>query len=275
MTSAPVAASHQRVGLVRKLIPLLGARAAHDANQAALRELGDLLEACVTALATALELRDDETGGHAQRVTQVALELAAIVAPDLAVDPALRHGFLLHDIGKIGIPDAILRKPGKLSRDEMAILQTHSKIGANMLAGSSSPVLQMAAEIAMHHHERWDGAGYPDGLAGREIPEAARLVAIVDVYDALSHNRVYRKALPEACVVKTMTDARGKHFDPRLLDLFLSLLPEMRTIAQAVPDEADDGNGHWSPATDLAVGARTDLQPARYQVDEIESRRSL
>jgi putative two-component system response regulator len=232
-------------------------------------------EETIYRLVRASLCRDEETGAHIRRVGLYSEQLAAAAGWDAERVDQIRLAAPMHDVGKIGIPDAILRKPGKLARDEVAILQTHSKIGANMLAGSSSPVLQMAAEIAMHHHERWDGAGYPDGLAGCEIPESARLVAIVDVYDALSHNRVYRKALPEASVVKTMIDARGKHFDPRLLDLFLSLLPEMRTIAQAVPDEADDGNRHWSAATNLTVGARTDLQQARYQVGDIESQRSL
>jgi putative two-component system response regulator len=103
----------------------------------------------------------------------------------------------MHDIGKMAIPDAILCKPGKLTPNELATMQTHARLGARLLAGSRSPVLRMAHDIALCHHERWDGNGYPSGLKGIEIPEAARIVAVVDVYDALSHNRVYRPALPE------------------------------------------------------------------------------
>jgi putative two-component system response regulator len=143
----------------------------------------------------------------------------------------------MHDVGKIGIPDAILRKRGELTPDEQSLMRSHTVLGANMLAGSESPVFWMARDIAMYHHERWDGSGYPTGLAGEEIPEAARIVAIVDVYDALTHDRVYRKELPEAEVIRLMTEGRGTQFDPRLLDIFMSLLPEMRAIAQAAPDD--------------------------------------
>jgi putative two-component system response regulator len=236
-------------------------RTVHDL-QALVREQTHAIsrahEETIYRLVRASLCRDEETGAHIRRVGLYSEQLAAAAGWDAQRVDQIRLAAPMHDVGKIGIPDAILRKPGRLARDEMETLQSHSELGASMLAGSSSPVLQMAAEIAMHHHERWDGAGYPAGLAGREIPEAARLVAIVDVYDALSHNRVYRKALPETEVLNTMTSARGKHFDPRLLDLFLSLLPEMRTIAQAVPDEVDEGNGVWSPATDLALRGRTD-----------------
>ena len=109
-----------------------------------------------------------------------------------------------------------------------------------MLAGSASPVLHMAQEIAMHHHEHWDGTGYPSGLKGEEIPESARIVAIVDVFDALTHDRVYRKEFPEAEVMQMMREGRGTHFDPRLLDIFMSVLPEMRAISQSTPDEEND-----------------------------------
>jgi len=143
----------------------------------------------------------------------------------------------MHDVGKIGIPDAILRKPGKLTSEEISILQDHTVLGAQMLAGSASPVLRMAQTIALSHHERWDGTGYPSGIEGEQIPEAARIVAIVDVYDALTHDRVYRKRLPEAKVLELMQHGRGTQFDPRLLDIFMSLLPEMRAIAECAPDE--------------------------------------
>jgi len=143
----------------------------------------------------------------------------------------------MHDVGKIGIPDAILQKPGKLTREEFEIMKTHTVIGAKMLAGSESSVLQMAEEIALCHHERWDGGGYPRGLAESAIPETARIVALVDVYDALTHDRVYRAALPETEALAIMEQGQGNHFDPFLFGVFLSLVPEMRRIADENPDE--------------------------------------
>ncbi len=146
----------------------------------------------------------------------------------------------MHNVGKIGIPDAILQKPGELTREEFEIMKTHTVIGAKMLAGSDSSVLQMAEEIALCHHERWDGRGYPRGLAESAIPEAARILALVDVYDALTHDRVYRKAMPETEALAIMEKGRGGHFDPFLFGIFLSLAPQMRRIAAENPDDAAD-----------------------------------
>jgi putative two-component system response regulator len=146
----------------------------------------------------------------------------------------------MHDIGKIGIPDAILRKPGRLTAEEFEIMKTHTVIGEEILAGSKSPMLQMAQEIALAHHERWDGTGYPKGLAGPEIPESARVVAIVDVYDALTHDRVYRPASPEEDALTILQRGQGTHFDPALLPLFFSVLPEIDRIAEENPDEIPD-----------------------------------
>ena len=181
--------------------------------------------------------RDEETGAHIRRVGLYSELLAAAAGWDLERIEQLRLAAPMHDIGKIGIPDAILQKRGPLTPEELIFMRAHTVLGANMLAGSESPVFWLAHEIAMYHHECWDGTGYPSGRAGDEIPEAARIVAIVDVFDALSHDRVYRKEVPEAAVHQMMLNGRGTHFDPRLLDIFMSLLPEMRAIALAVPDE--------------------------------------
>jgi putative two-component system response regulator len=181
--------------------------------------------------------RDEETGAHIRRTGLCSELLAAAAGWDPEQIELLRLAAPMHDVGKIGIPDSVLRKRGELTPEELNMMKAHTVLGANMLAGSESPVFWMARDIAMYHHERWDGTGYPSGLAGDEIPEAARIVAIVDVYDALTHGRVYRKELPESKVIKMMQDDRGTHFDPRLLDIFMSLLPEMRAIAQAAPDE--------------------------------------
>ena len=147
----------------------------------------------------------------------------------------------MHDIGKIAIPDAILCKPGKLTRDEFAAMQTHAELGATLLAGSQSPVLRMAHEIALGHHERWDGSGYPSGLRGTEIPEAARIVAIVDVYDALEPRP---RLSPRDAGIGSSEDSAGRaeaRISTReLLDVFMSLLPEMRAIAETVTDAAEE-----------------------------------
>jgi putative two-component system response regulator len=144
----------------------------------------------------------------------------------------------MHDIGKIGIPDAILHKPGPMSAEEFRIIQTHTVIGARILAGSDAPMLQMAEQIALNHHEHWDGGGYPAGLAGYAIPEAARIVAIVDEYDALIHDRVYRPAMTEEKALAIMQQDAGTHFDPLLLAEFFSQLSEISRVALENPDGA-------------------------------------
>jgi len=197
-------------------------------------------EETIYRLVRASLCRDEETGAHIRRTGLYSELLAATAGWDAEHINQIRLAAPMHDVGKIGIPDAILRKPGPLTPEDTALMRTHTALGANLLSGSASPVLRMAREIAMYHHERWDGTGYPAGLAGPQIPESARIVAVVDVYDALSHDRVYRKEMPEAEVLKIMRSGRGTHFEPRLLDAFISLLPEMRAIAMAVPDLAEE-----------------------------------
>jgi putative two-component system response regulator len=203
------------------------------------RALRSAHDETVYRLVRASLCRDEETGSHIRRTGLSSELLAAAAGWDSARIEQLRLAAPMHDVGKIGIPDAILRKQGQLTPEEIAIMQAHTTLGATMLAGSESPFFQMAHDIALYHHEHWDGSGYPAGLAGEAIPEAARIVAIVDVYDALTHDRVYRRELPEDEVVKIMLAGRGTHFDPRLLDIFMSQLPEMRAIAQAAPDEEE------------------------------------
>jgi len=183
--------------------------------------------------------RDVDTGAHMQRTggQSALLGAAAGWAPDRV--ELLRLAAPMHDIGKIGIPDAILLKPGKLTAAETVIMQSHTLIGAKMLAGSCSPVLRLGHDIALCHHERWDGAGYPNGLVGREIPEAARIVAIVEVHDALIHDRSYRPAFSNVDALALMRTARRSQFDPQLLDLFLSILPEANVVAAAMEASND------------------------------------
>ena len=138
----------------------------------------------------------------------------------------------MHDVGKIGIPDTILLKPGRLTREEFDVIKTHTTIGAAILDGSDVPLLQMAREIALSHHEKWDGSGYPQGLIEEATPESARIVSVVDAYDAMLNDRVYRPALPEDEALSLMKIGKGKHFDPKILDCFLELLTEIRRIRE-------------------------------------------
>lgn len=171
-------------------------------------------------LALAAEFRDDETGLHTQRVGRTSAILArAIGLPEEQVD-LIQQAAPLHDVGKLGIPDGILRKPGKLTAEEFEVMKTHTSIGAQILSGSRFPILQMAEEIALTHHERWDGTGYM-GLAGERIPLSGRIVTLADVFDALTNDRIYRKAVPLEDALAEIELQRGRHFDPELTDAFL------------------------------------------------------
>jgi putative two-component system response regulator len=177
-------------------------------------------------LAVTAELRDDATGKHCFRVGRLAMLLgrrAGLPESELA---ALDLAARLHDIGKIVIPDAILLKPGRLDATETHLMRSHTVIGADILAGSALAAADSARAIARHHHERWDGGGYPDGLAGEAIPLAARVAALADVYDALTHDRPYKQAWPHDHAVAYIAGVRGTQFDPRLTDLFLAMMAE-------------------------------------------------
>lgn len=172
-------------------------------------------------LAVAAELHDDETGQHTQRVGELAGRLArALDLPRAQVD-LIERAAPLHDVGKIGIPDAILRKPGKLTAEEFDQMKTHATVGAQILAGGRSALIQMAERIARHHHERWDGSGYPAGLRGVAIPREARIVAVADFYDALTHDRPYRPAFSLEYTLGQLQAGRGSHFDPAVVDALL------------------------------------------------------
>ena len=176
----------------------------------------------VEALAAALELRDDETSQHTRRVTEFALALTRIVDPALARERDLRYGFLLHDIGKIGVPDAILLKPGRLTDRELRTVQMHTTLGEHLL--SFIPFLSdLAHDVVAYHHERWDGAGYPWGLRGKAIPLAARIFAVADAFDALTNDRPYRRARSVAAAITEIQDAAGSQFDPAVVAAFVPL----------------------------------------------------
>ncbi len=157
--------------------------------------------------------RDEETGAHVKRIGLYAAAMGKALNWDAQQIDDIRIAAPMHDIGKIGIPDRILLKKGKLTDTEFAIMKRHTEIGAKMLQDSNIPVLDMAAEIALCHHEKWDGSGYPRGLMGEEIPTSARITAIVDIYDALVHERVYKKALCEQEALDFMASMTGSHLD--------------------------------------------------------------
>jgi cyclic di-GMP phosphodiesterase len=187
-------------------------------------------------LLAAASTRDAETGSHVRRIGLFSAAIGAALGWHPSRTADIKIAAPMHDIGKIGIPDVILLKPGRLSDDEYRAMQQHTVIGARMLGGTDIPLLNMGCEIALCHHEKWDGSGYPNGLRGEDIPIAARIVAIVDVFDAMVHRRVYKAPIPELEVLEMMADAAGKHFDPQLFEVFRSILPTIREICGAVGD---------------------------------------
>ena len=186
-------------------------------------ELHDAQLEIVRRLALAAEQRDEETGAHLDRISERCYELARAIGLPEAEAELIRHASVLHDVGKIGIPDRILLKPGALDPDEWEIMRSHAEVGASILAGSATPLLQLGETIALTHHERWDGGGYPRGLAGEAIPLAGRICAICDVYDALRSERPYKRAWSREEALAEIARERGSHFDPKLVDAFLEL----------------------------------------------------
>jgi PAS domain S-box-containing protein len=182
----------------------------------------------VRRLSMAVEWRDDDTGRHIDRVSRFSSVLAQRAGLGADLWEPIRFASPLHDAGKVAIPDAVLLKPGKLTAPEREVMETHAELGYELLSGSASPILELAATIARTHHERYDGNGYPRGLVGEAIPIEGRIVAIVDVFDALTSDRVYRPAFPVERALQMMTDVRGAHFDPELFDAFLACASELK-----------------------------------------------
>lgn len=200
------------------------------------REIRAAHEETIHRLVNATMCRDEETGAHIRRTGLFSEVLALAAGWSTSAAEQIRLAAPMHDVGKLGIPDVILRKPGKLTPAEFEFMKQHTVIGARILEGSSSEFLQMACEIALNHHERWDGKGYPAGRAGEAIPECARILSIVDVYDALTHDRVYRPALPRDEALQLMQQGQGTQFDPTLLTTFFTVLEEIDEIAARNPD---------------------------------------
>lgn len=190
----------------------------------------------VQRLGMAAEYRDEETGNHILRMSHSAKMLAQAIGWDDYQCDLILHASPMHDIGKIGIPDNVLLKPGKFEPDEWEIMKTHSAIGARILSGDDSDLMTMAQDIALRHHEKWDGSGYPNGLAGEDIPESARICAICDVFDALTSVRPYKKAWSVEDAVKLLEDSKEQHFEGRLVDAFLQNLDRVLAIRQQFSD---------------------------------------
>ncbi|HKI55893.1 MAG TPA: HD domain-containing phosphohydrolase [Trueperaceae bacterium] len=188
------------------------------------RELEDAHVEMLVRLAKAAEYRDDDTGEHTWRVARAC----ALLAGELGLAPEradlLLRAARLHDVGKITIPDGILLKPGRLSDAEYEVVKQHTRAGAELLSGGRSPLVKLAETIALTHHERWDGGGYPQGLAGDAIPLESRLLAVADTFDALTHDRIHRKAVSPERAVQEITANSGTQFDPRVVDAFLVLV---------------------------------------------------
>ena len=175
-------------------------------------------------LAVLAEFRDTDTGEHTVRVGDLSAEVAAELGETDEWVDHLRLAGRLHDIGKVAVPDAILLKPGPLTPAEFDVMKTHTTIGAEILSGSSSPLIQLAAEVALNHHERWDGSGYPNGLAGTDIPLSGRIVTVADVFDALTSHRTYKHAWSAAEAVQYIQGAKGTQFEPQVVDAFVRVM---------------------------------------------------
>ncbi|AOY87642.1 two-component system response regulator [Marinobacter salinus] len=186
----------------------------------------------VQRLGKAAEYRDEETGCHILRMSHICTLLAREVGWSEADCDLMLNASPMHDIGKIGIPDAVLLKPGRFEPREWEVMKTHSEIGAKLLEGDDSDLLRMARDIALTHHEKWDGSGYPHGLAGESIPQAGRIAALADVFDALTSERPYKSAWTVEAAVALIKENSGKHFDPALVDVFLRELPNIIAIKE-------------------------------------------
>ena len=194
----------------------------------------------VFRLGVAAEYRDKETANHIKRVSEYSALIGRKIGLSEKEIYLLHWASAMHDVGKLGIPDAILHKPGPLTQAERHLMEYHTLLGAYILRKAKSPLLLAAQEVALTHHEKFDGSGYPRGLKGEDIPLFGRIAAIVDVFDALSSRRVYKPPFPEEKVLKIMNEERGRHFDPYLADALLSDMVAVRAIQQRFADKEED-----------------------------------
>jgi len=212
--------------------PIVRARVRTHLSLVRAEELKQSRLEIVQRLGLAAEYKDNETGLHVIRMSNHARILGVAAGMHEAQADDLLHAAPMHDVGKIGIPDNILQKPGALDKDEWKVMQSHATIGADIIGKHQGGMLAMAHDVALTHHEKWDGSGYPNGLAARDIPLVGRIVAIADVFDALTSARPYKAAWPVEQAVDYLKQQRGQHFDPELVDLFLEHLPEVLEVKQ-------------------------------------------
>lgn len=206
-------------------------------------ELEKTQKEIIHILGEASECRSPETGGHIQRVAEISAKLAECLGLTAEEIEKIRLAAPMHDLGKVGIPDSVLNKPGKLTDEEYAHMKTHSELGYNMLCKSKRELLRFAANVARSHHERWDGRGYPLGLKGSEIPLAGRICAVADVLDALSSPRCYKAPWPEEKVREEFMKSSGTQFDPTVVDALIEHWDEIYACYKNAPHEGDDSTG--------------------------------
>lgn len=212
-------------------------RALYEKVQEQTKEINQSKLETIYSLGRAAEYKDNETGMHVLRMSRYCHVLALALGMSQEDADILRDAAPMHDVGKIGIPDNVLLKPGKLDRDEWSTMQKHVEIGVSILGQySDSKLMLMAIEVAQHHHEKWDGSGYPNGLSEQNIPITGRIAAVADVFDALTSERPYKKAWSVEKAVTLLTEEKGKHFDPQIVDLFIENLDEMLSIKSQFKD---------------------------------------
>jgi PAS domain S-box-containing protein len=223
------------------------------------RDLNEARSETLQLLAVAGEYRDDETSQHTERVGIMSAEIGQRMGLSEESVALLRDAAPLHDIGKLAIPDRVLLKPGRLTEEEQELMQTHTVLGARLLFGSRSPALQLAGVVAESHHEWWDGDGYPLGLIGSDIPLVGRIVAVADVFDALTHDRPYKPAWPADQAVALIRSSAGSQFDPRVVEAFLEIISERGPVE---PAEDSAQPARRIPELERDEDARADSQPA-------------
>ena len=216
--------------------PIVLARVKAQLSLVSIDSLRETRLQVIHRLGRAAEYKDNETGLHVIRMSHYAKEIALAAGMNEIDAEELLNAAPMHDIGKIGIPDAILQKPGKLTPDEWEIMKTHASVGATIIGEDNSSLLKIARTIALCHHEKWDGSGYPNGLAGEAIPVEARIVAIADVFDALTSTRPYKKSWSIDDATAYIKNESGKHFDPDLVQAFIQVLPAIEKIREQLMD---------------------------------------
>jgi len=235
-----VKAYNDLLGNYRDELELEVARRTEDL-ESALQRIKDASLETIYRLSVASEYRDENTGAHIMRVSRYSAAIARRMGLDASTVESILYAVPMHDLGKIGIPDQILMKPSKLDSSEWEIMKRHTVIGAKILGGSKAEYISIAETIALCHHEKWDGSGYPKGLRGKDIPITARIAAVADVFDALVSRRPYKKPFSVERALAIIDEGKGKHFDPDVVDAFHAIKDEMLAIRESYGDNARPG----------------------------------